>query len=84
MTNPPSKFDRWVYRQADRFLTPVLKVVNRALLALNKWLLARSTKCGTPMSIQFDDVGVTGEETDFQLSLRDVIEGYPERGNDVG
>ena len=68
----------------EKLGVPVLKVVNRALLALIKKLAARSTKRGTPMSIQFDDVEVTGEETDIQLTLRDVIEGYPERGpNDV-
>ena len=69
----------------EKLGVPVLKVVNRALLALNKWLLARSTKRGTPMSIQFDDMEVTGEVTDFEQALRDAAEKNAKRGPyDVG
>ena len=85
MTNPPSKFDRWVYHQADHFLTPVLKVVNRALLALVKRLAAYNAKRGKPMTLHLDGWEVTGEVTDFVQALKDAAERDAKRGpNDVG
>ena len=69
----------------EKLGVPVLKVVNRALVALNKRLAAYNAKRGKEMRIYLDGVEVTGEATDLAQALRDAAETNAKRGPyDVG